>query len=141
MRIRVEAAHEADLDQLLGECGFALDDLEGGLDVGGQGLLAHHRLGVLEACQQLLLVRRARSGQDDGVDLRVGDRVERILDGAAPGDGRGEFLRLLGDVVVDDATRAPAIFEVMRATWSAPIMPTPRTAIRSSDMSAIPYLS
>src|ERR1700682_4299306 len=31
-------------------------------------------------------------------------------------------------------TRAPEILEVMRATWSAPMTPTPRTPIRSSDM-------
>src|SRR5882757_1322809 len=32
------------------------------------------------------------------------------------------------------ATRAPLIRLVIRATWSAPIMPTPSTAIRRSDM-------
>jgi len=52
----VEPAHEADLDQPGGEFGFPFDDLQGGLDVGGERLLTHHRLGVLEARQQLLLV-------------------------------------------------------------------------------------
>src|SRR5262245_35713977 len=32
------------------------------------------------------------------------------------------------------ATRAPLMRLVMRATWSAPIMPTPSTAMRKSDM-------
>ena len=106
-----------------------------GLDVGGQRLLAHHRLAVLQAGQQLLLVGRARGGEDDGVDVRIGDRVERVGDGAAAGDARGDLLGLLGDVVVDDGDPGagdPA--SSMRATWSAPIMPTPRTATRKSDM-------
>ena len=138
----VEAAHEADLDQPLAELGFALDDLQRGRDVGGQRLLAHHRLAVLEAGQQLLLVGRARGGEHDGVDVRVGDRVERIGDGAAAGDGRGELLGLLGDVVVDDGDPgAGDLAWSMRATWSAPITPTPRTATRKSDMASGSSLS
>ena len=98
----VEPAHEADLDQPLAEFGLAFDDLQRGLDIGGQRLLAQHRLAVLQAGQQLLLMGRSRGGEHDRVDIRIGDGVERIDDGAAAGDARGDLFGLLGDVVVDD---------------------------------------
>ncbi len=102
----VETSHEADLDQFLTELGFALHDLEGRGDVGGQRLLAHHRLAVLEAGEELLLVGRAWGGQDDGVDTRVGDRVERVADHpAAGGDPGRDLLGLLDEVIVDDGDR------------------------------------
>ena len=62
-------------------------------DVGGQRLLAQHRLAVLQAGQQLLLVGRARGGEHDRVDVRVGDRVERVGDGAAARDRRRRSAR------------------------------------------------
>ena len=83
----VEAAHEPDLDQPLAEFGLPLDHLERGFHVGGQRLLAQHRLAVLQAGQQLLLVRRTRRGQHDGVDLGVGDGVQRVGDRPAAGTG------------------------------------------------------
>ena len=97
----VEPAHEPDLDQLLAEFGLPLDHGERGFHVGGQRLLAQHRLAVLQAGQQLLLVRRTRRGQHDGVDVGIGDGVQRVADRAAPGTDRGDLLGLLGEVVVD----------------------------------------
>ena len=73
-------------------------------------LLAQHRLAVLETGQQLLLVRRSWGGEHDGVDVRIGDGVEWVDDGAAAGDACGDLLGLLGDVIVDDGdsgTRDP----------------------------------
>ena len=92
----VEPAHEADLDQRLAEFGLALDDLQRGLDVGGQRLLTQHRLAVLQAGQQLLLVGRTRSGEHDRVDIGIGDGVQRVDDRPAARDGCGDLLGLLG---------------------------------------------
>ena len=79
-----------------------LDHLERGGDIGGERLLAHHRLAVLQAGQQLFLVRRTGRREHDGVNLGVGDRVERVGDGAAAGDARSELLCFIGHVVIDD---------------------------------------
>ncbi len=57
---------------------------------------------MLKAGEQLLLVGRSRGGEHDRIDIRIGDGVERVDDGAAAGDGGGDLLGLLGDVVVDD---------------------------------------
>ena len=56
---------------------------------------------MFDAGQQLLLVGGARSGQHHGVHVRVGDRVQGIGDGPAPGTVGGDRLGLLGEVVVD----------------------------------------
>ncbi len=81
----IEAPHEPDLDQLAPQLRFPLDDLQGGGHIGGQRLLAHHRLAGLQARQQLLLVGGTGGGEDDGVDIGIGDRVERIVDHPAAG--------------------------------------------------------
>jgi hypothetical protein len=44
---------------------------------------------VFEARQQLLLVGRSWRGQHDGVDVGIGDGVERIGDGPAAGNAGG----------------------------------------------------
>ncbi len=46
---------------------------------------------------------RSRGGEHHGVDVRIGDGVEWVDDGAAAGDAGGDLLGLLGDVVVDDS--------------------------------------
>jgi hypothetical protein len=103
----IEPAHEPHLDQRLAEFGLALDHAERGLDIRCQRLLAQHRLAVLQTGQQLLLVGWSWGGEDDRVDLRIDDGVERVDDGPAAGDARGDLFGLLRDVVVDDGdTRA-----------------------------------
>ena len=97
----VEPAHEPDLDQPLAEFGLPLDHGERGFHVGGQRLLAEHRLAVFQAGQQLLLVRRPRGGEHDGVDVGVGDGVQRVADRAGTRHRRGDLFGLLGEVVVD----------------------------------------
>ena len=98
----VEPAHEPDLDQPLAEFGLPLDDGERGLHVGGQRLLTEHRLAVLQAGQQLLLVGRARRGQHDRVDVGIGDRVQRVADDPGTRHRCGDLFGLLGQVVVHD---------------------------------------
>ena len=101
----VEPAHEPDLDQPLAEFGLPLDHGERGLHVGGQRLLAEHRLAVLQAGQQLLLVGRPGGGQHHGVDVGIGDGVQRVADRACTRHRCGDLFGLLGQVVVhhDDA--------------------------------------
>jgi hypothetical protein len=86
----------------LAQFGLALDDLEGSGHVGSERFLAQHGLGVLEAGQQLLFVRRARRCEYDGVDVGIGDRIEGIGDRAAARNLGGDPFGLLRQVVVDD---------------------------------------
>ncbi len=98
----VEPAHEADLDQLLAEFDLPFDHRERGLHVGGQRLLAEHRLAVLQTGEQLLLVRRTRRCEHHRVDVGIGDGVQRVADRAGTRHRRGDLLGLLGQIVVDD---------------------------------------
>ena len=101
----VEPAHEPDLYQPLAEFGLPLDHGERGLHVGGQRLLTEHRLAVLEARQQLLLVGRAGCGQHDSVDVVSCDGVQRVADNPGTRHRGGDLFGLLRQVVVhhDDA--------------------------------------
>ena len=98
----IEAAHEAHLDQRAAEFRLPPHDFQRGGNIGGERLLAHHRLAVLEAGQQLLVVGRARRGQQHRVYVGIGDGVERVGDRPAARDPGRDLLGLLGEVVVDD---------------------------------------
>jgi hypothetical protein len=101
--LRVEPAHEPDLDQAptraLGVGVLGPDDGERARGVHGERLLAQHGLAVLDAGQHLVLVELAGGGDDHGVDLRVGDRGQRVGDHAAARHAGGDRVGLLGEGV------------------------------------------
>ena len=74
----VEAAHEADLDELTPERGLGLDDAQARRRRGGERLLAQHRLLPCQAGEHELLVGVVRGGDHDGVHAVVGDQLVRV---------------------------------------------------------------
>jgi hypothetical protein len=98
--LSVEAAHEADLDELPAQRFFLPNDRVGRADVGGQRLLAEHRNAAIEARIDLLGVRSTWRGEKHCVDLRVLDRCDRITDHPRA-ELAGHLLGFLGEEVVD----------------------------------------
>ncbi len=66
---RIEAPHEADLDELLSERFLLLHDRVGGVDVGSQWLLAQHRNAPIQARIELFRVGGTRAGDEHRVHL------------------------------------------------------------------------
>ena len=93
----VEAAHEADGDQLLAGLLLGLHDLDAVLGGGGQGLLAQHVLARLDDPDDVGGVDLAEGRDDDGVDVGVVDELLGGVVGPGPvGLGAGD-----GGVMVD----------------------------------------
>ena len=97
----VESAHEPHLDEAPAQFGFRLDELVGGVDVGGEWLLAEDRNAAVETGRHLLEVGVTGRRQQHGVDVGVVDRVDGIGDDAGP-EPVGHLGGLLRDEVVDD---------------------------------------
>jgi len=99
----VEAAHEADLDELHAGFSLAPDEFEGTRGIGGERLFAEHRLARFEAGQDLLLVGGAGRGEHDRIDIVGGDRVEGVQHHPRTGCGGCDLLGALSREVVDHA--------------------------------------
>jgi hypothetical protein len=89
---RVVPAHEPDLDQPPAAGHLGVDDPLARLRGRGQRFLAEHRLARLDRGQHVLLVGRPPRGDQDRVDLRVGDQVPAGRVHRHAGQARGDLL-------------------------------------------------
>ena len=106
--------------------------------VHGQRLLAQGRLAALDAGEHLLLVDEPRRGEQDGVDLGIGDQVQRIGDRPDPVVTRGERRRPVRGRVGHRDQPGAAVRAASRSAWSAPISPTPMIPTRSTGPGSSP---
>jgi hypothetical protein len=72
----VVAAHEPHLHEPAAESHLGLQDAQAGILGGGERLLAEDWLPGIDAGQDVLLVRAAPGGHDDGVDPAIMDQLQ-----------------------------------------------------------------
>ena len=94
---RVEAAHEADADEVAPAGALGLDDPPRRLRGGGERLLAQHRLARRDAREHERLVREHGRGDDDGVHVVGRDQLQPVRVHRAGAETLGRRAVRVGD--------------------------------------------